>query len=205
MTGSGRHCDGAARPVGVFDVKADAFAVLEACGAPIDKLSVERSAPDWYHPGRSGVIKLGPKTVLGHFGEFHPRTLEVLDVSGPLAGFEVFIDAIPEARRKPTRTKPVLALSPFQAVRRDFAFVVERDVAAAELVRAVAGAEKDLVTDVKVFDLFEGASLGEGKKSLAVEVTIQPRDKTLTDEDFERIASAIVSAVGKSTGGVLRA
>ena len=205
LAGVGRHWDGAARPVGVFDARADAFAVLEACGAPVDRLTVERGAPDWYHPGRSGVIKLGPKTVLGHFGEFHPKTLEGLDVSGPLCGFEVYIDAIPEARRKPTRTKPVLSLSPFQAVRRDFAFVVDRDVAAADLLRAAAGAEKELVTDVKVFDVFEGASLGEGKKSLAIEVTLQPREKTLTDEDFDRIAKAIVAAVGKSTGGVLRA
>lgn len=204
MIGAGRHWDGGAKPVGVFDAKADAIAVLEACGAPADRLSFERGAPDWYHPGRSGVIKLGPKTVLGHFGEFHPRTLEALDVSGALAGFEVFIDAIPEAKRKATRTKPVLALSQFQALRRDFAFVVDSDVPADKLVRAALGADKTLISGVSVFDLFEGASLGQGKKSLAIEVTIQPRERTLTDEDLDKLAKAVIANVEKSSGGVLR-
>ncbi|MEQ8739574.1 MAG: phenylalanine--tRNA ligase subunit beta, partial [Hoeflea sp.] len=167
LTGSGRHWDGAAKPVGVFDAKADAIAALEACGAPVDRRSFDRGAPDWYHPGRSGLIKLGPKTVLGHFGEFHPKTLDALDVTGPLAGFEVFIDAVPEPKRKATRTKPVLDLSTFQAVRRDFAFVVDTEVPAATLERAAQGADKQLITGVNVFDLFEGPSLGEGKKSLA--------------------------------------
>jgi len=204
MTGSGRHWDGAAKPVGVFDAKADAIAALEACGAPVDRLSFERGAPDWYHPGRSGLIKLGPKTVLGHFGEFHPNTLDALDVSGPLCGFEVFIDAIPEAKRKATRTKPSLNLSAFQAVRRDFAFVVDTDVPAATLVRAAQGADKALIAGVNVFDLFAGPSLGEGKKSVAIEITIQPRDRTLTDEDLDKLAKSVIANVEKSSGGVLR-
>ncbi|MEQ8482023.1 MAG: phenylalanine--tRNA ligase subunit beta [Hoeflea sp.] len=204
LTGSGRHWDGAAKPVGVFDAKADAIAVLEACGAPVDRLSFERGAPDWYHPGRSGLIKLGPKTVLGHFGEFHPKTLDALDVTGPLAGFEVFVDGIPEPKRKATRTKPVLELSTFQAVRRDFAFVVDREVPAATLERAAQGADKQLITGVNVFDLFEGPSLGEGKKSLALEITIQPRDRTLTEEDLDRLMKSVIANVEKSTGGVLR-
>jgi phenylalanyl-tRNA synthetase beta chain len=204
LTGSGRHWDGAAKPVGVFDAKADAIAALEACGAPVDRLSFDRGAPDWYHPGRSGLIKLGPKTVLGHFGEFHPKTLDALDVTGPLAGFEVFIDAIPEPKRKATRTKPVLELSAFQAVRRDFAFVVGTEVPAATLERAAQGADKQLITGVNVFDLFEGPSLGEGKKSLALEITIQPRDRTLTEEDLDRLMKSVIANVEKSTGGVLR-
>ncbi|WP_422372250.1 phenylalanine--tRNA ligase subunit beta [Hoeflea sp.] len=204
LTGSGRHWDGAAKPVGVFDAKADAIAALEACGAPVDRLSFERGAPDWYHPGRSGLIKLGPKTVLGHFGEFHPKTLDALDVTGPLAGFEIFIDAIPEPKRKATRTKPVLELSTFQAVRRDFAFVVDTEVPASTLERAAQGADKQLITGVKVFDLFEGPSLGEGKKSLALEITIQPRDRTLTEEDLDRLMKSVIANVEKSTGGVLR-
>ena len=130
LDGSGRHWSGNAQGVGVFDAKADAIAVLEACGAPVDRLQIETGGPAWYHPGRSGLIKLGPKTVLGHFGEFHPKTLEMLDVSGPLAGFEVFVDAIPEPKAKPTRTKPKLELSAFQAVKRDFAFVVDKAVEA---------------------------------------------------------------------------
>jgi phenylalanyl-tRNA synthetase beta chain len=204
MEGQGRHWSGNAAPVGVFDAKADAFAVLEACGAPVDKLQVEAGAPGWYHPGRSGVIKLGPKVVLGTFGEFHPRTLEALDVSGPLCGFEVWVDAIPEPKAKPTRTKPRLDLSPFQAVRRDFAFVVDKGVEAQALTKAALAADKKLVTGVRVFDVFEGASLGEGKKSIAIEVAIQPVERTLADEDFEALATRIVENVAKQTGGVLR-
>jgi phenylalanyl-tRNA synthetase beta chain len=142
--------------------------------------------------------------VLGHFGEFHPRTLELLDVSGPLAGFEVFIDAIPESKAKPTRTKPKLELSAFQAVKRDFAFVVDKAVEAQTLTRAALGADKKLITAVSVFDIFEGASLGADKKSVAIEVSIQPVEKTLTDEDFEQLAGRIVENVKKQTGGVLR-
>ena len=204
MDGQGRHWAGNAAPVGVFDAKADAIAVLEACGAPVDKLQVEAGGPSWYHPGRSGTIKLGPKVVLATFGEFHPKTLEALDVSGPLCGFEVFVDAIPEPKAKPTRTKPRLDISPFQAVRRDFAFVVDKAVEAATLTRAAGAADKKLITGVRVFDIFEGASLGDGKKSVAIEVAIQPTDRTLTDEDFEALAGRIVENVARQTGGVLR-
>ena len=204
LDGAGRHWSGNARNVGIFDAKADALAALEAAGAPVDRLQIEPGAPGWYHPGRSGVIKLGPKVVLGHFGEFHPRTLEGLDVSGPLCGFEVFLDVIPEPKAKPTRTKPRLELSPFQAVKRDFAFVVDRKVEAGTLTRAALAADRKLITGVSVFDVFEGAALGEGKKSVAIEVSIQPQEKTLTDEDFEALARRIVENVGKQTGGVLR-
>jgi len=204
LTGSGRHWDGAARPVGVFDAKADALAVLEACGLDTSKLQIEKGGPDWYHPGRSGTIKLGPKVVLGHFGEFHPKTLETLDVSGQLSGFEVFVDALPEPKKKATKTRPPLVLSPFQIVRRDFAFIVDRSVEAAAILRAAAGADKKLITGVKVFDLFEGPSLGEGKKSVAIEVAIQPQARTLTDDDLDTLSKAIVANVTKSTGGTLR-
>ncbi len=205
LDGSGRNWAGNAGPVGVFDAKADAFAALEAAGAPVDKLQVEAGGPAWYHPGRSGTIKLGPKMILGTFGEFHPRTLEALDASGPLAGFEIFLDAIPEAKAKATRTKPRLDLSPFQAVKRDFAFVVDRGVESAAIVKAASGADKKLIADVRVFDVFEGASLGPDKKSVAIEVAIQPADRTLTEEDFEALAAKIVANVEKSTGGALRA
>ncbi|MGY6706760.1 MAG: phenylalanine--tRNA ligase subunit beta [Rhizobiaceae bacterium] len=204
MDGQGRHWAGNAGNVGVYDAKADAIAVLEACGAPVDKLMVEAGGPDWYHPGRSGSIKLGPKVVLATFGEFHPKALEVLDVSGPLCGFEVFVDAIPEPKAKATRTRPRLDISPLQSVKRDFAFVVGREVEAQTLVRAATGADKKLITGVRVFDVFEGASLGADKKSVAIEVSIQPTDKTLTDEDFEALAARIVENVGKQTGGQLR-
>ena len=204
LEGSGRNWSGNSGNVGVFDAKADAIAALEACGAPVDRLQIETGAPEWYHPGRSGVIKLGPKVVLGTFGEFHPRALEGLDVSGPLCGFEVFVDAVPEPKAKPTKTKPKLELSAFQAVKRDFAFVVDKAVEAGTLTRAALAADKKLITAVSVFDIFEGASLGEGKKSIAIEVSIQPQEKTLTDQDFEALAARIVENVKKQTGGTLR-
>ncbi len=204
LEGAGRHWSGNAGTVGAFDAKADALAVLEAGGAPVDRVQIEAGAPAWYHPGRSGLIKLGPKLVLGHFGEFHPKALAVLDVSGALAGFEVFIDALPEAKAKPTRTKPRLDLSAFQATKRDFAFVVDRGIEAGAIQKAVAGADNILIAAVSVFDVFEGASLGADRKSVAVEVSIQPAERTLTDEDFEALAGRIVENVRRRTGGVLR-
>lgn len=209
LQGSGRMWSnaqkGGGKPVDVFDAKADAIAVLEACGVPMGNIQFEAGGPSWYHPGRSATIKLGPKIVLGHFGEFHPKTLEALDVSGSLVGFEIYIDAISEPKRKVTRTKPALELSPFQAARRDFAFVVDRKVEAGAILKAAASADRKLVTSVNVFDIFEGPSLGEGRKSVAIEVIIQPSDRTLTDEDFEALSARIVANVEKSTGGVLRA
>lgn len=196
---------GGGKPVDVFDAKADALAVIEAAGLPMANIQIEQGGPDWYHPGRSGTIKMGPKIVLGHFGEFHPRVLEALDVSGALAGFEVFLDAMQEPKRKPTRTKPALELSPFQAVKRDFAFVVDRHVDAASIVKAAVSADRKLISGVNVFDVFEGASLGEGRKSVAIEVMIQPVERTLTDEDFETLTEKIVGNVTKTTGGTLRA
>ncbi|MCC0031473.1 MAG: phenylalanine--tRNA ligase subunit beta, partial [Brucellaceae bacterium] len=187
VAGSGRDWAGNAPAVGVFDAKADALAALIACGAPVDKLQITRDAPAWYHPGRSGVLRLGPKLALAAFGEFHPHTLEALDVAGPVCGFELYVDAIPEPKAKPTRTKPRLDLSQFQALTRDFAFVVDTATPAGEIVRAVQAADKKLVAGVGVFDIFEGPSLGEGRKSVAVEVTIQPAEKTLDDADLETL------------------
>ncbi|MEQ8452238.1 MAG: phenylalanine--tRNA ligase subunit beta [Nitratireductor sp.] len=204
LEGAGRHWAGNAATVGVFDAKADALAALEAAGAPVDKLTIEAGGPDWYHPGRSGTIKLGPKNLLGTFGEFHPDTLEALDAAGPICGFEVYLDAVPEPKAKATRTKPRLDLSPFQAVKRDFAFVVDKGVAAGALTRAVAAADKKLIAGVSVFDVFEGASIGADKKSIAIEVAIQPQERTLTDEDFEALSARILANVEKQTGGVLR-
>lgn len=204
VDGSGRFWSGNAAPVGVFDAKADALAALEAAGAPVDRIQIEANAPSWYHPGRSGTLKLGPKVILGTFGEFHPDTLEQLDVSGSLCGFEVYLDAIPEPKAKATRTKPALSLSQFQSLKRDFAFVVDAEVEAGSVLRAVTSADKKLIAGVQVFDVFTGSSLGEGKKSIAVEVLLQPQDRTLTDEDLEALASRVIANVAKQTGGVLR-
>ncbi|CCM74020.1 phenylalanine--tRNA ligase subunit beta [Rhizobium mesoamericanum] len=209
LAGAGRMwlnaAKGGGKPVDVFDAKADALAVIEACGLPMGNIQIEQGGPDWYHPGRSGTIKMGPKIILGYFGEFHPSTLEALDVSGALCGFEVYIDAMAEPKKKATRTKPALELSPFQAVKRDFAFVVDKSVEAGAIIKAASAADRKLVTGVNVFDVFEGPSLGEGKKSVAIEVQIQPVERTLTDEDFEVLTEKIVASVTKFTGGVLRA
>lgn len=203
--GTGRHWSGSAGPVDTFDAKADALAVLAAAGAPVDKLQIAAGGPSWLHPGRSGTIQLGPKLVLGTFGELHPATLEALDVEGPLAVAEVILDRIPEPKARATRTKPKLELSPFQPVARDFAFVVDRTVPAVELVRAAETADKNLVVAVEVFDVYEGKGIGEGKKSIALAVTLQPREKTLTDAEIDAVAARIVEEVKKRTGATLRA
>jgi phenylalanyl-tRNA synthetase beta chain len=201
--GMGRHWSGSAM-ADALDAKADAFAVLAAAGAPMQALQVVSGGASWLHPGRSGTIQIGPQNVLGYFGELHPRTLDVLRADGPMIGFEVILDRIPAARQRPTRAKPLLELSPFQPVSRDFAFIVDRSVKAGDIVRSAQGVDKKLITDVTVFDVYEGKGIDEGKKSIAIAVTIQPREKTLTDQEIEAVAARIVAEVTKKTGGVLR-
>jgi phenylalanyl-tRNA synthetase beta chain len=203
LTGSGRHWTGAAAEAGLFDAKGDAVAVLAGAGFDASKAQVMRDAPAWFHPGRSASLKLGPKTVLAHFGEVHPGALELMGIAGPVAAFEVFIEALPAERRK-TLAKAALQAADLLPVRRDFAFVLDAQVPAGDVVRAAIAADKKLIANVSVFDLFEGKSLGEGKKSLALEVTLQPRDKTLTDAEIEEAAARIVAEVKKATGGVIR-
>jgi phenylalanyl-tRNA synthetase beta chain len=201
--GIGRHWSGAAE-TDALDAKADAFAVLAAAGAPMQALQIVSGGPKWLHPGRSGTIQIGPQNVLGYFGELHPRTLETLGADGPLVAFEVILNRIPEAKQKPTRAKPALELSAFQPVSRDFAFIVDRAVKAGDLVRAAQGVDKKLITGVAVFDLYEGKGIDPGKKSLAIAVTMQPREKTMTDEEIDAVAAKIVAEVTKKTGGTLR-
>ncbi len=202
--GSGRHWLGAAGPVGWTVAKADALAVLEALGVAVDRLQIARTAPAWYHPGRSGTLQMGPQNVLAHFGEIHPATLEAMDVSAPLVGFQVHLDAIPEPKAKPTKSKGALVLPELMPLTRDFAFVVEEKVEAEKILKAVRGADKALITGASVFDVFRGASVGEGRKSVAVAVTLQPVQATLTDKDLEAVAAKIVAAVAKATGATLR-
>jgi phenylalanyl-tRNA synthetase beta chain len=203
LSGVGRHWSGEAPETGAFTVKADAIAALSALGIGQANLTVAREAPPWFHPGRSGALKLGPKTVLGVFGEFHPDLLAVLKVDAPIAGFELYLDALPATKRKGT-AKPALDASDLQPVRRDFAFLLDRDVAAGDVVRAASGVDRALISAVDAFDVFTGQGVPEGKKSLAIEVTLQPRDKTLTDAEIEAVAAKIVAAVTKATGGALR-
>ncbi len=202
--GAGRHWSGKAEPVDVFDAKADAMAVLAAAGAPVAALQVVPGGPAWFHPGRSGTIQIGPQNVIGHFGELHPRALAALDAEGPLVGFEVILERIPEGKAKATRAKPMLELSAFQPVTRDFAFVVDRAVKAGDIVRTAQAADRKLVTAVSVFDIYEGTGLEPGKKSVAIAVTIQPREKTLTDQEIDALGAKIVAEVGRRTGGALR-
>lgn len=204
LAGGGRHWEDTAQRVGVFDAKADAVDVLAALGAPVDRLQTAAEAPAWYHPGRSGVLRLGPKNVLANFGEVHPRILKALDISGAVVAFEVFVGNVPVPKAKPGRARPPLDASDLQPVRRDFAFVVDSDVAAEDLLRAAKGADKALVTGVSLFDVFSGGSLAENEKSLAIEVTLQPRDRTLTDEEIDEVGKRVVAQVEKATGGRLR-
>jgi phenylalanyl-tRNA synthetase beta chain len=204
LIGGGRHWDGAAKPVDVFDAKADALSVLAALGLDADKVQVTRNTRDWYHPGRSGALQLGPKTVLGHFGELHPETLKVLDVQIPIAVFEVFLDAIPAPRRKGT-AKGALIASDYQPVQRDFAFLVDKAVEASAVLKAAESAEKSLISRVSIFDVFEGQGVPAGKKSLAIEITLTPLDRTLTEAEIEQVSAKVVSQVKKATGGDLRA
>jgi phenylalanyl-tRNA synthetase beta chain len=206
--GIGRHWSGSAT-VDALDAKADALAVLAAAGAPMQALQIgdskgSKNFPAWLHPGRSGAIQIGPQNVLGYFGELHPRALETLKADGPLVAFEVILERIPDAKAKPTRAKPLLELSPFQPVSRDFAFIVDRGVKAGDIARAAQGVDKKLITGVTVFDVYEGKGIDDGKKSVAIAVTLQPREKTLTDQEIDAVASKIVGEVTKKTGGVLR-
>jgi phenylalanyl-tRNA synthetase beta chain len=191
----------ASHPADGFDAKADMLAVLEAAmGAPMTAPLRAGAAP-WYHPGRSGTLALGP-TLLAAFGELHPKLLATFDLKGPASAFEVFLDAIPESKAK---SKTSFAPSPYQAVERDFAFVVDAKVSAEEIVRAAKGAERALIETVSVFDVYEGKGVPEGKKSVAIAIRLQPKDKTLTDAEIEAIGGKIVAAVAKATGGTLRA
>jgi phenylalanyl-tRNA synthetase beta chain len=203
-SGSGRHWSDKSGPVDVFDVKADAFAVLAASGTPMQALQVVPGGPAWFHPGRSGTIQIGPQNVLGHFGELHPRAVAGLKAEGPLVAFEVILEKIPEPKARPTRARPLLDVSPFQPVERDFAFVVDSSVKAADIVRTAQNADKKLISNVVVFDVYEGKGIDPGKKSIAIAVTIQPREKTMTDAEIEALAGKIVAEVTKRTGGVLR-
>jgi phenylalanyl-tRNA synthetase beta chain len=193
---------GSSRGVDAFDAKADAEAILAALGAP-EKVQVMRNGPDWFHPGRHGVICLGPKKQLAIFGELHPKILREMDVKGPAVAFTIWPAEVPEPKNR-TASRGALTLHDLQAVERDFAFVVDADVEALTLVNAAAGADKALIDSVRVFDEFIGGSLGEGKKSLAITVRLQPTEKTLKEAEIEAVSARIVEKVTKATGGTLR-
>jgi len=190
-----------AREPDLYDAKTDALAALAAIGAAIDNVEATADPPPWYHPGRAGRLRLGP-TELGHFGELHPDVLEACDVKGPIAAFEVFLGAVPLPRARGAR-KP-LRLSVFQPVERDFAFIVDSELPAESLLRAARAVDRKLVTEIRLFDVYLGTGLPEGKKSLAISVTLQPQEATLTDSEIETFSKRLVAQVEKATGGTLR-
>jgi len=198
-----RHWSEKTRPVDLFDAKADLLAAITAAGANPDSFQVIAGGPSWYHPGRSGTLKLGNKEV-AYFGELHPKVLAALGLKGAHVAFELFLEVLPLPKAKATKAKALLKVSPFQAIERDFAFVVDRTVAADALSKAAKNADKQFVTDVAVFDLYEGPNVGDDKKSLALQVTLQPAEKTFTDTEIEALSAKIVEAVTKATGAALR-
>lgn len=204
VSGAGRHWSGKAGPVDVYDAKADAFALLAALGVPTGGIQVVAGGHPAFHPGRSAVLRFGPKMTVGVFGEIHPRVLTALDVDGPLVGCELILDDIPAPKSKATKAKPRLELSELMPLQRDFAFIVDREVEAAAVVKAALGADRALVTDVSVFDIYAGQGVPEGKKSVAIAATLQPRTHTLTDAEIEQVAAKIVADVGAKTGATLR-
>jgi phenylalanyl-tRNA synthetase beta chain len=198
-----RHWREPARPADLYDAKADALAALAAAGAPLDNLQATADPPPWYHPGRAGRLRLGPSE-LGHFGELHPDLLAAFDVKGPIAAFEVFLDSVPLPRVGGARAKAPLRLSVYQPVERDFAFIVDRDLPAETLLRAARAVDRKLLGEVRLFDVYEGKGLPDGKKSLAISVVLQPQEATLTDGEIDSFAKRLVAAIEQATGGTLR-
>jgi phenylalanyl-tRNA synthetase beta chain len=196
-----RHWREPAREIDLYDVKSDALAALAGMGAPVDNIQVTADPPAWYHPGRAGNLRLGPK-LLGAFGELHPAVIAALDARPPLAGFEVFLDAVPEPRAG--RARPPVHLSVFQPIERDFAFIVDYELPAETLLRTARGVDRKLVSEIRLFDVYQGAGLPDGKKSLAITVVLQPQERTLTDAEIEGFSKRLIAQVEKATGGQLR-
>ena len=199
-----RHWENTPAAPGAFDAKGDALALLAAIGAPASNAQAVAEAPGWYHPGRSGRLQLGPKTVLGTFGEVHPLVLEAFGIEERAVAFEVTLENVPPQKAKRGKSKGALEQRDLLPLERDFAFVLDEAVAAQDVVRAVQGAERALIAGIQVFDVYRGAGVEEGKKSLALAVTLQPKAKTLTDEEIDAVGQKIIAAVGKATGGTLR-
>lgn len=202
-----RNAYGTRRDIDLFDAKADAEAALASIGAPVDRLMVMRNAPDWFHPGRSAVLSLGPKNPLAVFGELHPKILSEMDVKGPAMAFTIFLENVPFPKAK-GKTRAALEISDLQAVERDFAFVVDANIEINALLKAAFGANKKLISDVSLFDVFAGekaeTQMGAGKKSVAISVRLTPTDATLTDKEIDTVSEQIVAKVSAATGGILR-
>jgi phenylalanyl-tRNA synthetase beta chain len=203
-TGAGRHWSGKTESVDVFDVKADCLGLLASLGIASGVIQIVPGGPDFLHPGRSATLQFGPKNIVGWFGELHPLALEAFDATGPMVAFEIILDVLPAPKARSTKARPKLELADFQPVERDFAFIVDQSVRAGDLIKAAQGADRNLIVHVGVFDLYAGPGVPEGKKSVALNVTLQPREKTLTDVEIEAVAAKIVAEAAKKTGALLR-
>ena len=203
-TGAGRKWGETLTHVSVFDTKADALTLLSTLGIATGGLQVVAGGPAYLHPGRSGTLQFGPKAVVGYFGELHPTVLDAFGATGPIVCFEIVLDALPQPKLKATKSRGKADLPELMPVDRDFAFVVDRAIAAADILKAMQSADRALITRVSVFDVYQGPGIPEGKKSVAVSATLQPREKTLTDAEFEDVGHKIVAEVTRKTGAVLR-
>jgi phenylalanyl-tRNA synthetase beta chain len=190
--------------VDVFDAKRDAMTLLSALGVNANAVQIVPGGPSFLHPGRAATLQFGPKTVVGWFGQLHPTACDALDAEGPIVAFEITLDAIPAPKTKPTKTKPKLIRSDFMPVERDLAFVVGESVAAADILKAAESAERSLAARVGVFDVYRGEGVPEGAKSIAIHVTLQPRERTLTEPEIDAVVSKIVAEVSRRTGATLR-
>jgi len=199
----GRHWTGGG-PVDAYDAKSDALALLAALGVAANAVQIAPGGPAFLHPGRSATLQFGPKNIVGWFGELHPSALEALDAEGPLVAFEIVLDAIPPAKARPTKAKPKLERSEFMPVSRDLAFVVAESAPAGDILKAALGADRALIAAADVFDVYRGPGVPEGQKSVAIAVTLQPRERTLTDSEIEAAVAKVVAEVGKKTGATLR-
>lgn len=199
-----RDWQGAPAPYNAFSAKADLYALLAALEQNPDKFQIGAPDAPYWHPGRAGALRLGPRQAVAAFGELHPAFLKQLRVDGPVIAIELTLDALPLAKPKPTKTRPVLARADQTPIRRDFAFVVEERIPAGDIVRAALKADSRLIAAARVFDVYRGAAIGEGRKSVAIEVTLQPRGRAMTDDEIETVCQSIVRAVAKAAGASLR-
>ncbi len=199
-----RDWQGAPAPYTAFSAKADLFALLQSLDQSPEKFQIGPVDAPYWHPGRSGTLRLGPKQVIATFGELHPAFLKALRVDGPVIAIELALDALPQTKAKPTKTRAVLDKADQTPIRRDFAFVVDEKVAAGDITRTALKADPKLITAARIFDVYRGAGIGDGKKSVAVEVTLQPRGQAMKDEEIDAVSQAIVKAVAKATGATLR-
>jgi phenylalanyl-tRNA synthetase beta chain len=202
--GGGRHWSDRVGNVDAFDAKGDALALLDVLGIATGGLQIVPGGPAWFHPGRCGTLQFGPKGVIGHFGELHPSVLEALDAEGPHVAMEIILDVLPPAKVRATKIRPPLDLPALMPLERDFAFIVDHSVRAADMIKAAQAADRALVTGVSVFDVYEGPGITEGKKSIALAVTVQPRDKTMTDAEIEALSQKIIANVVQKTNAILR-